>query len=422
MQDKKILHVDMNSYFATLEQQAYPNLRGKPIGVAGKGSGERTVITAASVEAKKLGISSGMSSWEARRLCPGLIIIPASYDRYIFTSKRIFSLLERISPTIDVFSIDEAFASLEPGTTWGKAEELAISFKRLIHSHIGEWVTCSVGISYGKTLAKLASEMQKPDGLTILKPEDFAAIATKTPIEDLCGIGFRLRPRLNQLGIFFIEELGQAPKAMLVQTFGDFTGTWLHNIGNGRDNNILRSFRSLPQEKSVGHSYTLPRDIHSLEDAKRTLLLLSERVGVRLRRKGLIGRSISVYVRFHDRRGWGRSAVQKEYIHDGYDIYRAGMRLLELIGSPPPIRLLAISISDLAAQTEVTQPLFSDDQRYEDLVASLDILNDRYGEFTVFRSSLATLRRRIHNLPDGRNKRIYLPKISEINPFIKRIT
>jgi DNA polymerase-4 len=421
MKIRKILHVDMNSYFATLEQQAYPNLRGKPIGVAGKGSGERTVITAASIEAKKLGIRSGMSSWEAKRLCPGLLIIPASYDRYIFTSKRIFSLLERLSPTIDVFSIDEAFADLGEDTSWQAAVTLSHQFKALVRSHIGSWVTCSIGVSYGKTLAKLASEMQKPDGLTLLRPEDFATIAATTPIEELCGIGFRLQPRLNQLGIVTIQDMGEAPKQLLTTTFGDFTGSWLHDIGNGRDNNILRSFRSLPQEKSVGHSYTLPRDIHSLEDAKRTLLLLSERVGVRLRRKGLIGRNISVYVRYHDRRGWGQSATQKEYIADGYQIYQAGMRLLASIGSPPPIRLLAISISDLAEQTEVTQPLFTDDQRYEDLVGSLDILNNRYGEFTVFRSSLATLRRRIHNLPDGRNKRIYLPKISEINPFTKRL-
>lgn len=412
----------MNSYFATLEQQAYPNLRGKPIGVAGKGSGERTVITAASVEAKKLGIRSGMSSWEAKRLCPGLLIIPASYDRYIFTSKRIFSLLERISPTIDVFSIDEAFANLGADITWDDATALAQQFKQLVRRYIGEWVTCSIGISYGKTLAKLASEMEKPDGLTLLRPEDFSRIAAVTPIEDLCGIGWRLRPRLNQLGIVTIQELGQAPKELLIRTFGDFTGTWLHNIGNGIDQNILRSFRTLPQEKSVGHSYTLPRDIHSLEDAQPTLLLLSERVGVRLRRKGLIGRTISIYVRFHDRGGWGQSATQKEYIDDGYQIYQAGMRLLRGLEAPSPIRLLAISVSDLVQQAQATQPMFEQARRYEDLIDSLDAVNNRYGEFTVFRSSLATLRRRIHNLPDGRNKRIYLPQISEINPFTKRIS
>lgn len=421
MSESKVLHVDMDSYFAKLEQQAYPNLRGRPIGVAGKGSGERTVVTAASNEAKKFGVRSGMSSWEAKRLCPELLIVPASYDRYIFTSKRIFALLERVSPTVDVFSIDEAFAKLDPATSWTEAITLARQFKHLVRQYIGEWVTCSIGISYGKVLAKLASEQQKPNGLVVIRPEDFPRIAARTPIEELCGIGYRLRPRLNQLGIATIKELGEAPRPLLIKIFGEYTGAWLHNIGNGQDQNILRSFRKLPQEKSVGHSYTLPRDIHSLEDAKRTLLLLSERVGVRLRRKGLIGRSVSVYVRFHDRAGWGQSATQQEYIHDGYDIYQAGIRLLHGLVSPPPIRLLAIAISDLVQQIEVTQPLFTGQKDYENLIESLDQINSRYGEFTVFRGSLATLKRRIHNLPDGRNKRIYLPRISEINPFTKRL-
>src|SRR3989344_3664641 len=109
---KKILHLDVNSYFATLEQQAYPHLRGRPVGVAGKGKGERTVVAGASIEAKKFGVKSGMSTWEALRVCPQLILVPANYDRYIFTSKRIFSLIERFGPKVDIFSIDEAFLDL----------------------------------------------------------------------------------------------------------------------------------------------------------------------------------------------------------------------------------------------------------------------------------------------------------------------
>ncbi|QQG50071.1 MAG: DNA polymerase IV [Candidatus Berkelbacteria bacterium] len=419
---RKILHVDMNSYFATMEQQAYPNLRGLPIGVAGKGRGERTVVTGASIEAKRYGVKSGMSTWEALRLCPGLIIVPACYDRYIFSSKRIFALLERLSPTIDVFSIDEAFADLGEDITWEEAAKLAQQFKALIKSHIGSWVTCSIGISYGKTLAKLASELKKPDGLTLVRPEDFAAIAEKTAIEELCGIGYRLRPRLNQMGIFTIKELGDMPKNMLLEAFGEFTGTWLHNIGNGIDNNLLRSFRSLPQEKSVGHSYTLPQDVHTLGEAKKVLLLLSERVGVRLRRKGLIARGVAVYLRFYDRSGWSKSALQKSFFNDGREIYQAAEQLLEIFNnSIKPVRLVAVTATNLVQQTEITQSLFTEDKEYEELIRAVDKVNNRYGEFTVFRSSLATIKRRIFNLPDGRNKRIYLPQITEVNPFTKRI-
>src|SRR5690606_5677317 len=140
------------------------------------------------------------------------------------------------------------------------AVEIARQIKRVIAQQIGEWVTCSIGISYGKTLAKLASELQKPDGLIVIRPEDFPAVAARTPIENLCGIGWALRPRLNRLGIFTIAEMGMLGRDRLIKAFGNSTGTWLHEIGNGIDRRALRSFRSLPQEKSVGHSYTLPQD------------------------------------------------------------------------------------------------------------------------------------------------------------------
>jgi len=416
-----ILHLDMNSYFATMEQQAYPNLRGKPIGVAGKGRGERTVITGASIEAKRLGVESAMSTWEALKICPQLIIIPANYERYIFTSKRIFALLERFGSKVDVFSIDEAFLDLTDKAGWTDGVLIAKQIKALIRRQIGEWVSCSIGLSYGKTLAKLASELKKPDGLTVIRPEDFTLMAVQTPIEKLCGIGFRLTPRLNQMGVYTIAQLGVLPQAMLVETFGDYTGSWLHNIGNGLDDNALRSFRDLPQEKSVGHSYTLPQDIHSLEDVKKVMLLLSERVGVRLRRKGLIGRTISVYLRFYDRSGWGQRQTQKEYLMDGYRVFKAGERLLELIPNPKPVRLIAITVSDLVRQVEVTRPLFLENQRYEQLIRAIDKVNNKHGEFTIFRGALATIRRRIFNLPDGRHKRLYLPEITEVNPFTKRV-
>lgn len=440
---KVILHVDINSYFATLEQQANPNLRGKPVGVAGKGEGERTVVAGASIEAKKFGIRSGMSTWEARRLCPQLIIIPANYDRYIFTSKRIFSLIERFSPTVDIFSIDEVFVEINSKSEipnpkqiqnqksqlskslnfsedfiYLHAAAIAKQIKQLIRRQIGEWVTCSIGISYGKTLAKLASELKKPDGLTIIRPADFPKIAESTPIEALCGIGFRLQPRLNQMGIMTIADLGRYPKVNLIKAFGDCTGSWLTRIGNGIDDNILRSFRELPQEKSVGHSYTLPRDIASFNEARKVLLLLAERVGARLRKKGLMGKTVSFYVRFFDRTGWGQTEKQAEYLNDGYAIYRAGCRLSEKILQPKPIRLLSITVSDLVEQIRVTRPLFLEQHRYDRLIKAIDRVNRRYGELTVFRGQLANLKRRIFNLPDGRNRRTYLP---EVNSFTKRI-
>jgi len=418
---RKILHLDANSYFATLEQQAHPNLRGRPIGVAGKGRGERTVVCAASIEAKELGIRSGMSTWEALRLCPQLIIIPASYDRYIFTSKRIFNLLEQFGPKVDVFSIDEAFLDLGAEISWADAEVLAEQIKRRIRAEIGEWVSCSIGISYGRTLAKLASEMKKPDGLVVIRPEDFPVVAATTPIEDLCCIGWALRPRLNRMGVVTIADLTKTPLEMLIAVFGPHTGTWLHRIGGGIDDNILRSYRELPQEKSIGHSYTLPRDISNFSDVKKVLLLLSERVGVRLRHKKLIGKTVSVYLRFGDKTDWGSRHSQKEYLLEGYQIYQAGTRQLNSLTEIKPVRLVAVTISDLIGQQETTAPLFADGRSHEQLAHAVDQLNDRYGEWTIHRGVLHKIKSRIFNLPDGRDKRKYLPEITHVNPFTKRV-
>ena len=427
---KIILHLDMNSYYATMEQQAHPSLRGRPIGIAGKGRGERTVMVGASIEAKRLGVKGIMSTWEAKRICPEIIIFPANYDRYIFTSQRIFSLLERFSPKVEIFSIDEAFIGLPNNCSWEDAVIIARQMKKLIRTQIGEWLTCSIGISYGKTLAKLASGLQKPDGLTIIRPEDFPSIAAKTPIEELCGIGWRLRPRLNQIGIKTIEQLGITSKNVLVSSFGPHTGTWLHNIGNGIDDNQLHAFRDLAQEKSVGHSYTLPKDITNPKEAKKALLLLAERVGRRLRKKELLARGVSVYIRFNDKTGYGAHQLTKTYTADGYQLFGWANHLLKAIPEDKPIRLIAISAYKLIKHLEHSQSLFTDDQHHERLLEALDVINNRYGEFTVHRAVLSKVKKQIFNLPDGRNKRVYIPATSQsilrgrsisTSPFMKRL-
>lgn len=418
MKNEIVLHLDMNSYYATLEQQAYPNLRGKPIGVAGKGPGERTIIAGASVEAKKMGVRGVMSTWEARRVCPELIIIPANYDRYIFTSKRIFALLERFSPKIEIFSIDEAFIELPGRLGWEGARQIARQMKQLIKKQVGEWVTCSVGVSYGKTIAKLASELQKPDGLVTITPENFQEMAEKTAIENLCGIGYRLTPRLNRLGIKTVADLGRTPKETLLTVFGDALGSWLHNIGNGRDDNKIRSWRELPQEKSVGHTYTLPHDLSSFETVADVLALLSERVGIRLRRKGLAARTIGIYLGFNDGTGWGDHVRSDDYLFDGYQLFEQIKKMLLHLGGIKPVRFVAVSTHDLMAQVHNTQPIFPEVRNYERLVEALDKINTRYGDLIISRGNIIGLKKRVFNLPDGRNKRVYTPNAT---PFMKRI-
>jgi DNA polymerase-4 len=290
--------------------------------------------------------------------------------------------------------------------------------KRLIKKQIGEWVTCSVGISYGKTLAKLGSELQKPDGLVVITPKNFQEIAEQTEIENLCGIGYRLTPRLNRMGIKTLADLGRFSLESLLTVFGDCLGHWLHNIGNGRDDNKIRSWRELPQEKTIGHSYTLPRDLASLEGVRDVLSLLCQRVGVRLRRKGLCARTVMVYLGFSEGGGWGDHIRQKDHFFDGEQIFAQVKKLLSQLGAIRPVRFVGVSVHDLISQAHSTRPIFPEVRNYERLVEAVDKINNRYGELVISYGNIVGLKKRIFNLPDGRNKRMFIPNAT---PFMKRV-
>lgn len=413
-----IMHLDMNSYFATAEQQSNPYLRGKPICIAGKGKNDlpasanaqasqagRTVCAAASIEAKKYGVKSGTSVWQAKVLCPNIQIVPADYEKYQFISRQVFALLEEYTPKIEIFSIDEAFMDLDHIETYTEAAVLADEIKWRIRTQIGDYLKCSVGLAENKLLAKLASEKQKPDGLTIIKKNDVLAVLEETPIEEICGIGRHLQFRLNQLGIKKVAELGRYPLANLIKLFGINTGQLLKKMGQGIDSSKVLPYFEFPAEKSFGHSYTLPSDISDLEDVKKVLLKLSEKVGRRLRKKGFFGRTIHIYLRFHDFTGFSQQ-ITTHSIQDGFEIYQTGLKMIEKFDFKKPVRLIGISIGNLSQAQDVTPTLLTYDRKREQLLKATDKINDHFGEFTIFRAALTKIKNRIENIPDGRNKRI----------------
>ena len=399
------MHLDMNSYFATAEQQCNPYLRGKPICIAGKGKNERTVCAAASIEAKKHGVKSGTSVWQAKALCPSIQIVPADYTKYQFISRQVFSLLEEYTPKIEIFSIDEAFVDLSHIKTYTEAAVLTDEIKFRIRTEIGDYLKCSVGLAENKLLAKLASEKQKPDGLTIIKKNEVSAVLAETPIEELCGIGRHLQFRLNQLGIKKVAELGRYPLINLIKLFGDHTGRLLKQMGQGIDSSEVLPYFEFPAEKSFGHSYTLPKDISDPKETQKVLLKLSEKVGRRLRKKGFFGRTVHIYLRFHDFTAFSQQ-ITTHSIQDGFEIYQTGLKILEQFDFQKPIRLVGISIDNLSQSQNVSRSLLSYDQKQEQLLKATDKINDHFGEFTIFRAALTKIKDRIENIPDGRNKRI----------------
>ena len=193
-----IVHIDFNSFFATVEQQANPRLRGKPIGVTGGDRTTRTVLGAASVEAKKFGVRTGMQIWEARQLCPELILVNGDSDKYLDTTQKFLNILKDYSPYLEVFSIDECFLELtgHRGQCTEKDNynllQLATEIKSRIRAEIGEWITCSIGISYNKLMAKLAGSLYKPDGLVMIADQEAAQwILDRVELDEICGIGYQ---------------------------------------------------------------------------------------------------------------------------------------------------------------------------------------------------------------------------------------
>jgi len=382
-----ILHIDMNAYFASVEQKANPSLRGKPIIVCGEG---RTVVTTASYEAREYGVKTAMTLPEALKLCPEAIIVYGNPIKYIDTSLKIHKILVDYSDRVEIFSIDEYFLDLTNGKDpdFEKAIIIAKGIKQRIKENFG--LSCSIGIAENKLLAKLAGEMRKPDGLTLIKPEDKEKILENLPVEELCGIGEKIKEHLHALGIKTCGELGRAPVGLLVANFG-FWGYHLKRMGKGEDANPVKYYWEEETVKSIGHSHTLPKDTEDLEIIKAYLLMLCEKVGVRLRQANLMGRTVMLILRYSDFSTFAYHLSLKHYIKTGKGIYFAAIKILEEKVSrlKRPIRLIGVTISNLIPEQKQTY-LFETLEKEEKLTQATDRINEKYGEFTIKPALLLT--------------------------------
>lgn len=381
---RTILHLDLNAFFASVEQQANPELQGKAIAVVG-GSG-RTVITTSSYEARAKGVKTGMAIWEGKRACPELIIVVGDNRKYTYTSSRIMQMMQDYTPDVEVFSIDEAWLDVTRSLSiFGTAERIAHLLKARILQSFG--LKCSIGIAPNKLLAKLASDMKKPDGLTIILPEDVSRIMERLPIQELCGIGKKMQRHMNLLSIYTCGELGRCDEARLTRKFG-VLGKVYKAMGQGIDNSPVIPLEESDDVKSVGHSMTLRHDIDRREDILKYLLQLSEMVGRRARRYEVSGKTVHLHIRFADfYSGVGKQTTIGSYINLSEDIYKTAVSILATLELPQPIRQLGVRLTNLKYAAEQLS-LFREVQKKSDAIKAMDSVNDRYGEFKVTFGSL----------------------------------
>ena len=382
--ERIVLHIDMDAFFASVEQRDHEEYRGKPVIVGGLGP--RGVVSTASYEARKFGVHSAQAMAIARRLCPNAIFLHPDHTRYSDVSRQIFSILSRFSPVIEQLSIDEGFLDLtgmerlmNNPRTYG--EEI----KRAVREETG--LTASVGIAPNKFLAKLASDLEKPDGLVVIRPEDAEKVLAPLPVNRIFGVGKKTEARLAALGFRTIGQLAAADSGKLAQALGNRMAAQLLALAHGLDDRPVEPRRAA---QSIGREETFDEDIRSREEAEKVLLALSEEVGWRLRRKGLFARTITVKIRLGSFDTFTRRQTLSEPIAYDEDIFREAQTLFRAFSMPPGqgIRLLGVSAGNLSEGGEVS--LFDDHEKKDRLYGAIDSLKRRFGEGVVTRAALQT--------------------------------
>lgn len=372
-----IICIDMDAFFASVEQQVNPQLRGRPIAVIG--SGNRTVITTRSYEARRYGVKTGMNIYEAKKLCPGIILVVGDNERYTHTCRELSGIYGSFTPDVEIYSIDEAF--LDVTTThhlFGGPEAIGLTIKNQIKNRFG--INCTVGIAPNILMAKLASDISKPDGLRWIKPDDTEAFLKDLPVTDLWGIGPATAERLKHLGIRTCGELGNAPAGLLRNIFG-IMGEALKQMGQGHCSRPLIVKEQAP--KSIGHSMTLPRDISDDGAIRAQILKLSAMVGRRARKYGFAGRKLTLTIRYPDFETFSRQTTLPGHTALTNEIYRSALAILDAVRLRDKVRLIGISLSDLIKEDKDQLELFSERSKEKSVLKAVDGINDRFGDFTV---------------------------------------
>ncbi|QGP91344.1 DNA polymerase IV [Neomoorella glycerini] len=384
-----ILLCDANSFFASVHQALDPVLRGRPVIVAGREATRHGIVLAASYEAKRgYGIQTGMTVREAKSLCPDGIFIPPRHDLYIEFSTRLLRIMRDFTPLVEPFSIDEAWLDVR-GCRELHGSPLAIArrLKQRIKDEVG--ITTSIGLGPSKLLAKMAAEMQKPDGLTVLDYPDVPVKMWPLPVRKLFGVGPRMEAYLAKLGIHTIGDLACFPVEVLVKRFG-VVGQVLHQCAHGVDGSPVDP-HSLERVKSISHQITLPRDYYGYEEIEVVLLELAELVARRARLGNYLGRTVSISLKGAEFNWLGRSFTLPRYTDTAADIYTAARRLLRRHWPPwRPVRLVGVSLAGLVPAEVRQEDLFGRVEKQARLDRACDRLKNRYGERAVFRAASLT--------------------------------
>lgn len=374
-----ILHLDLNSCFARIEQQANPFLRGKPVAVAAY-TGPSGCIIAPSVEAKELGVKVGMRVKDGKLLCPQLMILSPDPNKYRAVHLKLRRLLETYTSDITPKSIDEFVLDLENVPLFHKIGiwEIAKQIKLRLKSEIGEWLTISVGIAPNRFLAKTAASLQKPDGLNEININNFENIYSRLKLTDLCGIKVNNAIRLNNFNIFTVLNFYRASIDTLKSAFHSVVGyDWYLRLHGFEVDDIVSS------RKSFGNSYALPKPLILPGELAPILQKLVEKMSFRMRKANFKARGINVSIIYRNWSSWHKGETVNELLFDSRDIYKLAFKIMCHSSYSFPVRILAVSCFDLVASQNIQLALLSDLDKKNRLVQAIDKVNERWGDFVL---------------------------------------
>ncbi|MDD5362672.1 MAG: DNA polymerase IV [Ignavibacteria bacterium] len=373
------IHLDFDAFYAQVEQRDNPNLRGKPVSV-GSTTGMKGIVMTASYEARAFGIETGTSLWEAKKLCPQLISLPCYGPKYEIIMQNLMTALKRLVPEecIETYSIDEYFLDI---TDFVKNFDEAREFGRTVKKRIMdlENLTVSVGVSYNKTYAKMATKFQKPDGLTVIRPEDKETLMYPLPVKKIWGIGTRIGRRLGLMNILTVGDLANSNEGSLKKEFG-VNGIVFRRLARGEDTSGI--FRKERPEKMLNHHHTLTNNIFKPKDVRDEIRRVGEYLCRKMRAKELVAGHLYFVIRYGNLRYASNDMRLREYTNDDREIFEAAMKIYENLPDPRedmPARMFGMSVFDLHKDTKnYNFDLFRN--RVHLPFYELDKLKQRYGE------------------------------------------
>jgi DNA polymerase-4 len=380
-----ILHIDMDAFYASVEQLDNPWLKGKCVIVGG--TSNRGVVSAASYEARKYGVHSAMPVFQAKQKCPNGIFVPPRMTRYKDVSRKIMAIFREYTPLVEPVSIDEAYMDITDSTVLhGNPEEIALQLKRKIRQSVK--LTCSIGVAPNKFLAKVASDMNKPDGLTIVLPESVSQFIDALPIQKVPGVGKKTYRQLELMSVKRLGDIKKFPEKTLLDRLGKF-GKRLIELSTGRDHSQVKPFT---RHKSISSERTLSRDTRDVELLKRYMLKQAEEIARQMQKAGVRGKTVTIKIKNADFKQVTRSTTMTTPTRSSKTIYRQAVALLDAYRITKKIRLIGVGVSGLrSVDVPVQLNLFSRSpetgKNWEKIDQTVERISKKFGRDSIKRAT-----------------------------------